>query len=888
MKQTSPNSFSLLIILIVIILSFTSCDNITAVEFIQSSSSSSNTYFPSGITSTTTTTNKNHVNNIKNKSSAASRSHLKAEAPPPSTDILKAAMKPETVAWIKTVRRIIHQNPELAFEEHNTSAFIRAELDELKISYKFPLAKTGIRAWLGTGGPPFVALRADMDALPIQIEDYLYQKKLYQPLEEKKPDGMQEAEWKLLDRQALGVIRLTLSRNVAFNIAKETTTTGLMKALSNMYEKPSASNKVHLMRRLFSLRMSEGGSVAQHLNELNSVTTQLSSVEIKFDDEVLALILLSSLPDSWNATVTAVRISSGNNKLKFDDVRDLVLSEEIRRRESGESSSSSVLHTESRGRNLIRRNERGRSNYRGQSRDRRSKSRNPNNFQNSKTVECWNYGKIGHYKNQCKGTPKGKEVKAEANVTSTGEGDDALICSLESKEESWVLDSGASFHATSNKNFFGKYVHRNLGQVYLGDDQPCDIVGQGNVKIKLNGSAWELKDVKHVPDLRKNLISVGQLAREGSDMNDIIKLKHQLSKEFDMKDLGPAKKILGMQITRDKQRGTLQLSQSEYIKRVPQRFNMGDAKPEAVEWEYKSKNDGIMHACGHDAHVAMVLGAAKILKSREHLLKGTVILLFQPAEEKGNGAKQMIAEGALEDVEAIFGVHVSHNYPSGTIFSRSGPLLAGCGFFRAVISANRSSGGGHQLHRSDTILAASAAVISLQGIVSREANPLDSQVVSVTWVDGGNQFSFVPEDIVIAGTFRAFSDMHKLLRRIEEVIKEQVKVYRCSATLDFFEKEYTIYPPTVNDNRMHEHVKKVAIDLLGPEKFGIAPPIMGAEDFSFFSKEIPAAFYYIGIRNEELGSTHTVHSPRFFLDEDMLPIGAATHASIAERYLNEN
>uniref|UniRef100_A0A803L6Q2 CCHC-type domain-containing protein n=1 Tax=Chenopodium quinoa TaxID=63459 RepID=A0A803L6Q2_CHEQI len=347
----------------------------------------------------------------------------------------------------------------------------------------------------------------------MQIEDYLYQKKLYQPLEEKKPDGMQETEWKLLDRQALGVIRLTLSRNVAFNIAKETTTAGLMKALSNMYEKPSASNKVHLMRRLFSLRMSE---------------------------------------DSWNATVTSVSSSSGNNKLKFDDARDLVLSEEIRRRESGESSSSSVLHTESRGRNLIKRNERGRSNYRGQSRDRRSKSRNPNNFQNSKTVECWNCGKIGHYKNQCKGTPKGKEVKAEANVTSTGEGDDALICSLESKEESWVLDSGASFHATSNKNFFEKYVHRNLGQVYLGDDQLCDIVGQGNVKIKLNGSAWELKDVKHVPDLRKNLISVGQLAREGSDMNDIIKLKHQLSKEFDMKDLGPAKKILGMQITRDK------------------------------------------------------------------------------------------------------------------------------------------------------------------------------------------------------------------------------------------------------------------------------------------------------------------------------------------------
>ena len=97
-------------------------------------------------------------------------------------------------------------------------------------------------------------------------------------------------------------------------------------------------------------------------------------------------------------------------------------------------------------------------------------------------------------------------MKAETNVTSTGEGDDALICSLESKEESWVLDSRASFHATSNKNFFEMYVHRNHGQVYLGDGQPYDIVGQGNVKIKLNVSSWELKDVKHIPDLRKNLI----------------------------------------------------------------------------------------------------------------------------------------------------------------------------------------------------------------------------------------------------------------------------------------------------------------------------------------------------------------------------------------------
>jgi len=186
---------------------------------------------------------------------------------------------------------------------------------------------------------------ADFGFWKMQIEDYLYQKKLHQPLIEKKPDSMKDDEWNLLDRQALGVVRLSLSRNVAFNISKEKTTAGLMKALSSMYEKPSVSNKVHLMRRLFTLRMTEGASVAQHINELNIVTIQLSSVGIEFDDEVRALILLSSLPDSWSATVTAVNSSLGSKKMKFDDVRDLVLGDEIRQRELGESSSSSLLYT---------------------------------------------------------------------------------------------------------------------------------------------------------------------------------------------------------------------------------------------------------------------------------------------------------------------------------------------------------------------------------------------------------------------------------------------------------------------------------------------------------------------------------------------------------------
>ncbi|KAL5745040.1 hypothetical protein ACOSP7_026186 [Xanthoceras sorbifolium] len=344
---------------------------------------------------------------------------------------------------------------------------------------------------------------ADFGFWKMQIEDYLYQKKLYQPLLGKKPDDMKEEDWNLLDRQALGVIRLTLSRNVAFNIVKEKTTAGLITALSNMYEKPSASNKVHLMRRLFNLRMAEGASVAQHLNEHNTITTQLSSVEIEFDEEVRALILLSSLPDSWNATVTAVSSSSGNNKLKFDDVRDLVLSEEIRRRESGEASSSSALHTESRGRTSER------SSYRSRSKSRRGKSRS-----GKKDFSCYNCGKKGHFKRDCRAPKKDTGTQESANVTE--EAGDAMILSVNSPIESWILDSGASFHATPCREIMENYVSGNFGKVHLADDETLKIVGKGDIRLKLpNGSTWKLQGVRHIPGLKRNLISIGQLDGEG-------------------------------------------------------------------------------------------------------------------------------------------------------------------------------------------------------------------------------------------------------------------------------------------------------------------------------------------------------------------------------------
>ena len=155
---------------------------------------------------------------------------------------------------------------------------------------------------------------SDFGFWKMQIEDYLYQKKLYLPLTGQKPTDMGQAKWDLLDRQTLSVIWLTLAKNVAFNIMNENTTVDLMKALSNMYEKPSAANKVYLIRRLVNLKMGESNSITNYISEFNTIIAQLTSVQITFDDKVKALILLSSLLEIWSATVTTVSNSTSNSK----------------------------------------------------------------------------------------------------------------------------------------------------------------------------------------------------------------------------------------------------------------------------------------------------------------------------------------------------------------------------------------------------------------------------------------------------------------------------------------------------------------------------------------------------------------------------------------------
>jgi IAA-amino acid hydrolase len=305
--------------------------------------------------------------------------------------------------------------------------------------------------------------------------------------------------------------------------------------------------------------------------------------------------------------------------------------------------------------------------------------------------------------------------------------------------------------------------------------------------------------------------------------------------------------------------------------------------------EFRSRHENRMHACGHDGHTTMLLGAASILKSMEESLPGTVRIMFQPAEEGGAGGKRMTEEGVLTrhpPPSYAFGMHVWPTLPSGSIAARPGPLMAACERFEILIHGV----GGHAAMPSltiDPIVTGAAIIMNLQTIVSRNTNPLEAAVCSITQFDAGSgAFNVIPEAATLKGTIRALSTetLLQLRDRVQHVVNTTAQTYGCNITIEY-SPDY--YPVTVNDPWLYESFGKGVGSLVSKEgTVREVEPTMGAEDFSFVAEAIPSTFFFIGQGSGTNPPTNfSVHHPHFALDESVLSTGVELHVNLAVRAL---
>ena len=313
-----------------------------------------------------------------------------------------------------------------------------------------------------------------------------------------------------------------------------------------------------------------------------------------------------------------------------------------------------------------------------------------------------------------------------------------------------------------------------------------------------------------------------------------------------------------------------------------------DALPihEETDIDFKSEIDGKMHACGHDCHTAMLLGAARVLKENEDKIKGTIKLIFQPAEEGGAGGKMMREQGVLLDpkVQQIFALHVAGTIPVGTLASREGTLLAATSSIKILVKGK----GGHAAaphHTNDPVVTGSKIVVELQTLVSRELNPLEPGVISITMANAGSAFNVIPSTMELQGTIRSLTieGVSNLQTRVKEVAQSIAKANRCEAEVSFPGNDY---PPTINDAGCWQLGKSAAKEILGEENLIEMPdPIMGGEDFAYYTEEVPGCFSFLGVGNPDIDAVYDVHHPMFKVDEKALSLGTAIHVNTALKAL---
>lgn len=298
---------------------------------------------------------------------------------------------------------------------------------------------------------------------------------------------------------------------------------------------------------------------------------------------------------------------------------------------------------------------------------------------------------------------------------------------------------------------------------------------------------------------------------------------------------------------------------------------------------YKSKHDGVMHACGHDGHTAILLGAAKILKDCKNEIKGTIKLIFQPAEELAQGAKKMIEDGVMEGVDGVFGIHLWADIPCGTISVEAGPRMASADVFKIIIKGK--GGHGSMPHQGvDAVVAASAVVMDIQSIVSREISPLDTAVVSIGSFNSGTRFNVIASEAILEGTTRCFNpEVRKAFPEIlERIITNTANSYRATGALEYTD----MTPSVINDAASSEIAEKAVEKLFGKEALYKYEKVMGAEDYSFYMEKAPGLIAFVGARNDEKGANFPHHHGRFNIDEDALEVGVALQVQYALDFLN--